>query len=186
MNKKVLKTMIILTIVFLFVVYVAKIFFPEWFVLTITNENIIAFGNYVDTHLWADVLATFVGGYVTYLIYCCACCGKWRLNWKDNLIVLLASILNVLIWYFANTFYLHFSVVVMFALPLIFDAKFKNTVIVYSFHGLAQILSLSIRDIGLMLPSYNYASLLILSIDAYLWLSFFYLLYNIKENKDGR
>lgn len=186
MNKKVLKMILVLTIAFLSAVYVAKIFFPEWFVLTITNENIIAFGNYVDTHTWAHILATLIMGFITYSIYCCACCGKLRLNWKENLIILGTVGISILIEYFLPSINLHYSICSMFILPLIFKAEFKPTVITYTIHGLAQILSLGIRDIGLMMPSLDFASFLILSIDMYIWLIALYLFYNIKDKKEKK
>ena len=53
MNKKVLKTMIALVIVFLLACYILKIFFPEQFVMSIENEKLIAIGNYIDNNAWA-------------------------------------------------------------------------------------------------------------------------------------
>lgn len=185
MNKKVFKMMLILTIAFLSAVYVAKIFFPDWFVLTINNDNIVKFGTYVDNHIWADTIATYVCGYITYWLYCCACCGKWKLNLKENLIVLLTITISLILQYHIPNLNLHFNICSMFILPLLFKAEFKPTVLVYTIHGLAQVLSLAIRDIGVRMLSFDFASFLIMGIDAYLWLLFLYLFNNIKEKKEN-
>ena len=56
MNKKVLRTMITLVVVFLVALYVLKIFFPEQFVMAIQNEQFIAVGNFIDTNQFADYI----------------------------------------------------------------------------------------------------------------------------------
>ena len=185
MNKKVFKMMIILTMVFLLSIYIIKLFFPDWFVLTINNNNIISFGKYVDTHHWANILSIYVCGYISYCLYCCACCEKLRLNWKENLIILATITISIIFQYFIPDMNLHFNVCSMFILPLLFKAEFKPTVIVYTIHGLSQLLSLSIRNIGVRMLSFDFASFLIMGIDAYLWLIFLYCYYNLKNKKEG-
>lgn len=187
MNKNILRVMLILTVVFLTAMYVAKFFFPDWLVLTVCSPNVIKFGNYVDTHLWADIIATFICGFATYWLYCCACCGRWALKWWECLVILLVIGVSYTLWKFVPDISMHFDIVAMLMLPLIFKGSFTKTVITYTIHGFAQILSLGIRHIALRMPSADFASFLILGIDMYVWLVILYLFmnYNKKENKDG-
>ena len=46
MNKRVLRTMLALVVIFLSAVYVLKIFLPEQFVFIIENEQLITIGKY--------------------------------------------------------------------------------------------------------------------------------------------
>lgn len=186
MTKRVLKAMIILVVAFLLIIYVAKIFFPNWLVLQVSNPRLIKFGNYVDNHWWADLIATFITAFVTYWLYLCAVCRKWKLNKKEIAIVLVAILLNYLVELYLLAFALHFSISIMLLLPLLFKAELKSVAFVFVIHGFAQILSLEIRHIGVLIPSFNFASFMILSIDMYIWLVLLYLISNKKENNNGK
>ncbi|MEG1509427.1 MAG: hypothetical protein RR454_03110, partial [Clostridia bacterium] len=59
MNKKVYLSMIILTVSFLFGMYLLKFFFPQEFLMTIENQQIISIGAFIDNHIWAKVLCIY-------------------------------------------------------------------------------------------------------------------------------
>ena len=152
MNKKVLKTMIALVIVFLLACYILKIFFPEQFVLSVENETIIAIGNYIDNNEWAYYLFGIVTSFLTYWLYLCAVCKKWYLNWWQCLIVLAFIGASIGFNFIDVNLCSALSYSSFIFLPFIFKAELKPVAIVFTTHIFAQFLTTSIRN----LPVYQF------------------------------
>ena len=183
MNKKVIKTMIALTMTFLLGFYILKIFFPEQFVMAITNEHIVAFGKFVDEHLWFHIILGTITSFITYWLYTCACCGKTRLGWKVCLIILCAAIGLQIIYYFVDTsIFTPLSISFMLLLPAFIKADARSIAIVFSTHYIAQWLSLKIRDLPTLLTNVNYATIFLMTVECYFWLLLFYF-YNSYRRK---
>lgn len=68
MNKKVLKVMIVLVVIFLLALYVLKIFFPQEFVMVVENDKLVSIGYYVDNHLWLHIILGIITSFITYII----------------------------------------------------------------------------------------------------------------------
>lgn len=183
MNKKVLKTMLILCVAFLCALYVLKMFMPEQFVISIENEVLIKIGNYIDTHAWADYLFGILTSFITYWLYLCAVCKRWYLNVGQSIIVLVTIGLSIGCTFWDINIYTAFSCVSFVLLPYLFKAKLKEVAIIYTIHMFAQALSLSIRNIPLYITSANTLILTIMTLDCYLWLLSFYLYHNYKEKE---
>ena len=182
MNKKVLKTMIALVIVFLLACYILKIFFPEQFVLSVENETIIAIGNYIDSNEWAYYLFGIFTSILTYWLYLCAVCRKWYLNWWQCLIVLGVIGISIGLSFIDITIYSAFSYTSFVFIPFVFKANIKEVAITYTVHTFAQHISLSIRNLPLLIATINSLNIFLLSMDMYLWLFLFYLYFNYKRN----
>ena len=60
MTKNVIKTMLVLIVVYLVAWYVLKFFFPDWFLLQINNERLIEIGKFIDNHYLLDKLFSLV------------------------------------------------------------------------------------------------------------------------------
>lgn len=183
MNKKVLKTMIALVVVFLVAMYVLKMFFPEEFVMAIENEVLINIGKYVDNNAWAYYLFGVITSFVTYCLYCSAICKKWVLKWYEYLIILVTIAINITLNKYAPDFYYHFNICSMIILPYIFGGKLKEVCVVYGIHGLSQILSLGIRNLPLYMKNINTLTLYAVGFESYLWLFLFYLFFNYKKEE---
>ena len=184
MNKKVFIAMLVLTISFLTLLYVAKIFFPYEFVMIIQNEKLIEIGNFIDSHKWAYYLVSALTAFVTYWLYICACCGKKYLKWWECLIVVGVIGGSFLVNEYDATFAMYYSIFAMVILPAIFKGDLKRVAIVYPIHGIAQILSLKIRSLPLLFATFNSLIGLFMTFEMYLWLVLFYVIfnYNKKEN----
>ena len=181
MNKKVLKTMIALVVIFLSAFYVLKIFFPEQFVLCIENAKLVEIGNYIDSHKWSYYLFGVITSFTTYWLYLCAVCRKWYLNWWQILIVLGVIGGSIGLSFYDATLTASFGVLSMIVLPLLFKADYRATLIVFSVHYLSQTLTLKIRNLPLYIAYYNSLSFLFLTLEMFMWLFLFYLYYNYKE-----
>lgn len=175
-------------------IYALKLIFPTFVVGVAEIPSIVAFGNYVDSHLWAYYLFTFVISFSTGYFYCCACCRKKCLSLKEITILLIEVLLLFIIEKYLPDFYLVSNIVFMLIMPTIMislnkysDVKYLySTITTFSVHSFAQIISMEIRDISTMISYPNNATFTILLIDLYIWMIFLYNYYNFKENKHGK
>ena len=88
----------------------------------------------------------------------------------------------------------YFSVIdicLLIIMPLIINLMDKNNDaskiyslgVTFIINNVSQIISLQIRDIGLIISQYNFATCLILLIDGYIWLFILYFYFNFKKEK---
>ena len=68
-------------------------------------------------------------------------------------------------------------------LPFIFKANLREVAIVYPIHGLAQILTLKIRNLPMYLTNVNSLISFALVFEMYIWLVLFYIIFNLKGGK---
>ena len=84
---------LILTGVILGVFYFAKICFPEWIIGVAETEELVKFGNFVQSNKFYLHIFNIVSGYIhTYILYC-ACTRKPFLSWKGNVVLISQLIL---------------------------------------------------------------------------------------------
>lgn len=181
MNKRVIKTLIGLTIAYLVAWYILKIFFPEKFILQVNNERLIAIGNYIDSHFIINHLCGIVTSYITYWLYLGAVCKIKRLNWKHSLSIVGIYLLGILVEMFDITLATFYSIFVMIIFPAVLNANYRRTVFVLVIHFICQWLSLQIRQLSTMILSFNFLSALIMGLESYFWLFLFYLYFNYYE-----
>lgn len=160
--------------------YVLKIFFPSFVVETAQSEKICKIGNYIDTHQWAWYLASFVLSFIVMSLLCCSACRKKSLKWKELLIICADIVIMYLIKAFAAKYYTALNYVSMILLPCIMGATLIPTTITFVSLILVQTFTLEIRNIGIMITDYNFATLLILVIDVYMFQILLYLAMNYK------
>ena len=183
MNKKVFIAMLILTISFLVSFYVLKIFFPQEFVMSIQNEQLIKIGTFIDAHKWAYYLFGTISSFLTYYLYCCAICRKLKLKWYECLIILATILISIGLSFINPNILSHFNICSMLILPLLFGGRLKETAIVYSIHGLAQVLSLGIRNLPMYIQYYNMLFATLLTFEMYIWLILFYVIFNYRKKE---
>ena len=181
MNKKVLKTMIALVVIFLVSLYVVKIFFPEEFVFVIENEKLIKFGNFIDNSWIACEISAVISSFVTYWFYLCAVSRKWILNWKETILVFVTIGITHLLYEVDVNIATYIPIIAMVAIPAISRAKMENVAIVFSVHCLSQLLSTSIRNLPKLLTHVNYITITFLGLESYIWLILFYFVFNYKK-----
>ena len=172
---------IILCFALLITIYVFKIFFPSIVIEIAQIESITKIGHYIDTHKWAWYLATFIFGFLNSYIYCCACKRVYYLTFKETVIVFVSILLLLLCNFFLPKYYTTLNFITMILLPYILRSFFQNVVVCFSTVNIVQMLTLEIRNITLMIGTFNYATLIILMIDYYIFTVLLYLLFNYKK-----
>lgn len=181
MNKKVFVSMLILSISFLVALYILKIFFPQQFMLSIQNENIIAVGTYIDNHKWLYYICCGITAFITYWLYCCACKHSLYLRWYEVLYIIATIVICRGINFFDVNMATIISTISFVFLPAITGGDFKTAAIVYSVHGISQGLSLSIRNLPIYLVSTNFITTFLMIVECYFWLLLCYIIFNYKR-----
>lgn len=171
-----------------------KAIFPD-FVLKVTQlDSIVAFGNYVDSHMWVYYIYDGIISFITYYIYCCACCRVKRLDYKKCILIVAFIFIGNLIYSFLPVLSLTISYIYMILLPTLFilmdkrtDIKYlKSTTLCFVVHSLSQILIKKIRglDSAIMYP--NSATFTLFIIDGFILLFVLFFYFNSKGgDKNG-
>ena len=184
MNKKVFISMLSLCVAFLVGLYFLKIFFPQEFMMSIQNEQIIKIGTYIDNHKWLYYICCGITAYATYYLYCCACSGRIKLNWFELLEILGVVVAIRLISFYDDTLATAIELASFLFLPYLLKGKLKNCAIVYTTHTISQGLSLTIRSLPIYLQSANFITIIFMTFECYLWLALNCIIFNYKEKGD--
>lgn len=172
---------LLLSAVILGAIYFLKIFMPQFVIEVAHIESIVRIGHYIDTHKWAWYAASFILSFITYYLVCCASCKVKKLNAKQILIVVASVLLLFLVKEFLPNQYTSLNISSMVLLPLIMKGDFKATVVVFVLTNFLQTMTLEIRNLALMISDFNFATLIILSIDYYVLATLLYFYFNFKE-----
>lgn len=183
MNKKVIKTMIGLVVIFLLAFYVLKIFFPQEFVMVIENPQLVKIGNFIDSNIIYTRICSGITTFISYWLFICAVTRKWKLNWKELIASIIFVIVTRLLFFYDANLATGISVIGMIFIPAMFNKKLLLTplAITYSIHTLSQLLSLKIRNLPIYLTKINSIIAIALSFECYLWLVLLYLYFNYKK-----
>lgn len=160
---------------------ILKLIFPSFVIETAQNEQICKIGRYIDTHKWAWYLASSILSFTLYYLSCCACCRKKRLSTKEMLIICAAILFGYAIKEILPQYYVAINNILMILLPCIMKAELFPTTVVYSSVNLLQVFTLEVRNIKSMIADYNFATLLILMIDVYIFEALLYFAFNYRK-----
>lgn len=182
---------LIMFVAILIGVYAIKIINPSFIVGIAEIDSIVAIGNFINNNMWAYYFATTIISFIIYWLFCCACCRKKTLNKVECLIILLTIILLFICEKFAYFMYYEVNMLSMIIVPSIIlvinkkqDIKYLYSVtICTTIHFVAQAFSLQIRNIMLLVSHVNYATLIVLMIDMYIWLFIMYFYFNNKKEE---
>lgn len=166
---------------FLLIVYFAKIFFPSIVVEIAQLDCICKIGCFLDSNLWASLIVSSLLSFFIYYFYCCACCRKRRLNKKEVAIIVLTIVLLLAVKSLLPKQYTAINISTMVLLPLLFKGDFHATTVCFVSTNLLQSITAEIRNFGTMIIDYNYASLIVLMVDYYIFIWLLYCLFNYKK-----
>lgn len=173
------------------VFYILKIACPEFIVGIAEIPSIVALGKYIDTHMWAYILFYVLTAYVGLYLYCCACCRKKWLDWRENIILVSFIAVMLLLYFFLPKLYTPFNYVSLILLPFVMLVKnkaltkltFISTAVCFAVDIMAQAFSMEIRNLLMMTMQVNSATLMILLIDTWIWRALLYFYFNNKNKE---
>lgn len=183
MRRKVFTTMLFLVIGVMIAYYVLKFFFPEKFLLIITDPDVLRFGEFLENHKIFDTIFSILMSFVTLYLFSCSSASKTHLNWWKTLIVVSIAIFNVLTSPYWGDLYLHTSIITMFLCACLENCKLRQSVLIFGVHGYLQLCLLNIRGFETILPIMNKATMYTLGFENLVWLVLFYIIFNFKKEK---
>lgn len=192
MNKKVYKTILFLVIGFLCAFYIMKIFFPSQFIMVVEAEGFVKAGQFIDSHKWLSIIFGLCVSILGDYLYFGAVCRQRRLKWSLWVIILLYEIAFVLYYNLASPeIIMEYSNVVvvlntcyMIFVPALYTKELKPLAITYTITSVAQLLTLSIRNLGMLMVEVNSITNLLVCFESYLWLVALFMLFTHRKNKE--
>ena len=175
--------MLTLCIVYLSIFYILKFFFPSVFLLQITNDGILKFGNAIQSNVILLYIYYTVSSALTFYLYNCACCGRFKFKKLEMLYMAIATAISVAFPEDKVALYVHVTTCIMLILPLLCNGSFKYTVISFVIHGTLSQMLFVIRGLEEVVGYVNIASGFLLSTDCYIWLALLAILNYLKEEK---
>lgn len=186
MNIKIAKTMLILCIIYIMGLYILKFIFPEQLLLVITDDNILKFGEFIESWTGYVHIIQMLSTWITLYLFTSASKGNFKLKWYHVIYLTCGTIISNLILYIYPSLYTHISTSIMLLLAMLMKGKLSYTAITFSIHGLLSQFLFSIRGFETIIMKYNMASGLVLATECYVWLVLLALLFYLKEKKNGR
>ena len=174
---------IVLCSVIIGLIYVFKIFCPNFVIEVSHTESILSIGHYIDSHKWAWYLASNVMTFFIFYFLCCASSGKKKLSNAEVFVIIAVFSFVYFVREFAIEYYTAFNYVSMIVAPCLCRGKMLNTTVCVSSLMILQALTLSVRGIGTMISDSNFATLIVLMIDYYILVVLLYLLFNYKKEE---
>lgn len=185
MNIKIAKTLLILNIIYIVAFYIVKFIFPDFLLLQITSQNVIKFGSFIESNKFTLFSYYTITGFITFYLFVCASRGKFKINWKDLILILIADAINILVTTFLPDLCVHTATSLMFLLALLCKGKMQYAVPTFVTYGYLSQFLFSIRGFETIILKINIASGFILGLECYVWLFLFSLLFYLKENKEN-
>lgn len=181
MNKKQLKTVIIVCWILLAICFVIKTFGGNWFELSSDNEKFVQFCTFVDNTMWLKMILALILCLVSTYFFICLLLNKSKLSLKEMILFgILTSIKSLVSWYI-EWLPIVLDTLILILLPLII-CKFKNwkrIIIVNVLVVAYQCLSVIIRNISFLFVGNSFIEQTIMQVDYYIFL-LLYFLYNKK------
>lgn len=182
MNKKIAKTLLVLSVLYICAFYVIKFIFPEFLLDQLTDPNVLALGNFLNSHtillLGVGMLTTFL----TFYLFVCASRGKFKLKLKEFIYIIAGVILSFVVTILAPNLMTHTSTSIMLLLALLCNGKKEYFIPTFIIHGyLSQFLS-AIKGYETIITEINAVSGFMLGIEGWLWLFIFSLVFYLKED----
>lgn len=186
MNIKIARTMLVLCGLYIVGFYILKFVFPDKLLLAITDPNILHFGEFIESSPIYLNIYYFLSTFITFYLFSCASRGSFKAKWYELLIIAILDIIYILVTDYLPELSIHTSVSIIFLLALICKGQLKYIVPTFIVHGYFSQFLFSIRGFETFILKINIASGFVLSLECYVWLLLFSLLFYLMEKKNGK
>lgn len=186
----VLKRMIIVCWILLAICFGIKLFGGNFFSIVCTNETYIRVCDYIQNTFWYWVLS-FIFFYTSNLLFLLALYGKYKFTKKQLLIISLYLLIMYpikCVFQIYDIQYVGFilDLSIVFVIPFILKVPFWKQCLGFVLYNGFLLISMFIKNMGLVFIDQYVVSYLIFLIDFYIMLVLYYLYSNlIREKKEG-
>lgn len=191
MNKRVYKVMLALVLTFITGIYILKVFFPNDFMLIVENEHLVKLGTVIDSTPVFNYTCSFLIAFIFDYLYFGAVCQQKNLDKRLVILIILYNAFYVAFYRLAPAHIVARSTNLLIALsncymilvPMFFTKYIRGLSVTYTINAVAQLLTLNIRNLNLLLTNTNFVIITLMSAECYLWLILCYMLFTRKEEK---
>lgn len=183
MNRKVWFTLLALLIGCLVAYNVIAFFFPETFIMCLTDTRILTLGNFIEERVWLTELYYYGSGFISFYLFGCIAKKKWHLNFWETLLVGGLNIVSQLLYVYVPQIGIFAGVAPMLLVGLFIGNNTKGFLISFLIHFGCQYLILFVRGYEQAIPLMNIASEICMGVESLVLLLCFYIYYNNKEKK---
>ena len=177
------RTLLVLCIVYMIGFYVLKYIFPEYLLLAITDENVLKVGTFIESNEAYILIHKLLSSLVTFYLFACASKGSFSLRKRDMFYIICAVVICKLASSYLPNLYVHISTSCMFLVAWLCKGKIGYTTITFVTHGFLSQMLFDIRGFGSIVYKINTASAIVLSLECWIWLILFGLLFYLVERK---
>ena len=185
---RLLRRVIVISWVSLGLCFLIKIFGGNFFEIVCNNDKYKALCEYADSHFWLKYVIGVVSSMFCQTFYTLAILQKYKFSKSQFIITFVSILVSCFIKYYSQVFGGIFDLWIFFAVPMIFLGKdFKKkwwqVPIAYAITFSFQLLSLLVKNLGIVNIGETYFIGLIYMIDLYLMCFIYYLYRNYQKEK---
>lgn len=184
MGKKVWTTLLILLVGALVAYNVIKFFFPDLFLMCLTDTNILALGNFIEERAWLTEVYYYVSSGISFYLFGCIAAKRWYLRFWETVYVLALNVVSQLLYVYVPEITAFAGILTMLVIPLVIGNNAKGFIVAFLTHSLCQHLVIFVRGYLTILPVLNMGAEICLFIESLIIIFCFYVINNIKERKD--
>lgn len=191
MNKRVIKTAIIISWIVLAICFIIKIIGGKWFNIATNNKTFMSVCAFIDKHLWLQDIIAFCTTLLAVSLLNLAVLKQKRFTWKQFIVVACCTIVEftivVLAEYLQNKILSiigFVSSIIPFCIcPMILSKRPLRSILAYVFYVGFQAISVIIKGLAITkINSDSSLAALIFTIDVYIMLILYYLYANLPKD----
>lgn len=183
MGKKVWTTLLILLVGALVAYNIIKFFFPDLFLMCLTDTRILALGNFIEERAWLTEVYCYVSSGISFYLFGCIAAKRWYLRFWETIYVLALNVVYQLLCVYVPEITVLAGLETMLVIPLVVGDNAKCFISAFLTHSLCQHLIIFVRGYTTILPMLNIGSTICLTIESYIILFCYYIYSNVKEKK---
>ena len=160
---------LVLTGLFLTAFTIFRYAFTKDFAIQVQSNWIIAVGAYIDANLWLYFIACILSNTLVCYLYSVFLSKSWKLSWKSWVAISTAIPFVFISHYLPSASYVA-GVLMLLSLGLAVKSQCWKFMIIFAIDNIFQVLSMEVRGLLFYLADINFATVLVFSLDSYLWL----------------
>lgn len=184
---RLLRRAIVISWITLALCFVVKIFGGNFFEIMCESDNYKALCEYADTHLWLKFVIGFLSSMLCQSLYELAILQKYKFSVKELVITTISVATACVVKMNSQSIGLIFDLWLLVLLPIVLLGKqykrYWNALLGLVFNFAFQLLSVLVKNIGIVNVGETYFIGLIYAIDVYLMLFLYYLYRNFTKKE---
>lgn len=168
MNKKVWITLLALLISVLVAYNIFALFFPEQFIMCLTDTAILKFGEFIESNVYVYWIVSILMTSIIYYLWSVVANKTFKLGLLQWLFIPIGTAITYIVATFASQIGVISNIAIMLAIFLISKQNYKQYILFYIINLVSQYLILFVRGYNEALPQMNFGSNLCLWFEGFI------------------